>query len=329
MLRGQRKLADLNSASLHRLIRDRATRYEVQPDASIFIPSSPGPPCGTLFQSIDLAVQEHPPATSRETPAQILSCALSQTYASTLPLTILSPTACFQTVTLVTMTPSSHSDVRHLEADAFSEQSRVLAYLANDLQYAASILNHKASDLESRSTAVRKSIWEDVENVLGCTTISQEEQNRIKQMIENVSTFMEVAFRTKHGLKQVIETACANHGYGETDNNQTSAPTDPLDGTTDVAAPSLENQIDRELTQARRVFTDASAFIPVNFNTVATLTRPANRTGLTTPQAPTRPTQKRCLDMSPCPDANVAPQYMLLNSPPPRGRSPGSKNNPK
>jgi hypothetical protein len=247
---------------LHSIVSLEIERHNTKSSPTLRFPFPPrlGPPLGALLQSIDLAVQEHLPATSSETPAQISSYAPSKTYALTLLLTILSPIACFQAFTLVTMTPFSHPDLRHLEADALSEQSRVLAYLAYDLQYTASILSHKASDLESHSTAVRKSIWEDVDDVPGGTTMSKEEQDRIKQFIKNMSKFMEVAFETKHGLKQVIETACTNYGYGGPDNNHDPAPTDSLDGTTDVAAPaftesflaapSLENQIDRELTQA-------------------------------------------------------------------------------
>ncbi|EXJ60724.1 hypothetical protein A1O7_04877 [Cladophialophora yegresii CBS 114405] len=182
---------------------------------------------------------------------------------------------------------SSCSNRHYLEADCIDEQYKVLQLLSSDLHHAATILKYKVYDVESRSFAVRKAAREaNATNLCrgrGLGDLQNEVEWRAKQMLKNNAMMLDLAQQVKIGLKTLIKIACATPdavqaGLKANANDDLLGTDIEIDSeaiSTKKASlgPPLEDQLAKELTQARHVFVDSSRFVPVNFREASTPVR--------------------------------------------------------
>ncbi|KAJ9617202.1 hypothetical protein H2200_000923 [Cladophialophora chaetospira] len=232
---------------------------------------------------------------------------------------------------------SCYTDLRHLQADCVQEQSKVLQGLAGDMQYAVSILNFKVHDIDNQALGVRKAAYEATSKH-GCegSTLAhwqtEDEERQAKHLIKSNALMLDAAEQVKIGLRTLIEIVCADPNAMPSkastdlleDNTEIDSDKDSLPKPT-LTTPPLEDQLPKELTQARRIFVDSSQFVPVNFQALST---PIQGQFQRIDNQKEKPKKVRFIDdvaMSKCQDATKALSN-IIQTPRARGRPKGSKN---
>ncbi|EXJ70088.1 uncharacterized protein A1O5_07161 [Cladophialophora psammophila CBS 110553] len=176
---------------------------------------------------------------------------------------------------------SSHSCLLHLEADFLQAQSETVRALSNDIYFAAKILNLKSYDIEGRIVSLRKAAWEARSKYGRGGHLLVDDQNkedgyRVKGVLKNATTLMELARQVKVELKALIDIICEGQEVDET-NALGQASTEQRNiniESEEIRAlkadlPSLEEELTTEIHCTRRAFVDSSGFIPVNSRAVS------------------------------------------------------------